>query len=194
MSMKIPGKNQSDRQATMVGNIIKFLAALVIGCIVGWILGAALGSFLGAIPALFFYEIVAANQEILFSALMSLIMGGLLGFVAVQFINKFMGASEKPFLGIALGVIVGFVVVIFMTGLIDFPNGQTVDSSESLYLVIYGGMIGGDIGLIIFPVLGGIKTLRDFVEGAKEMERNKERMEQIKKSLGVGSSNKENYL
>lgn len=175
----------------MIGNFFKIIATLVVGYFVGWIFGAMLGAFLGAIPSLFFREIFNFNQAVPMSISLSLLLGGILGFFAIHMTNKVLEANDKPFAGVAIGLITSLLVVFFKDGVIGFANAVTFRQSFYILPLIYSARVGGDTGSIIFSILGATRVIRDIIETYKEAGDKKERLEGIKMSLGMPSSNKE---
>ena len=175
----------------MVGNILKIIATLVLGYALGWIVGAMSGAILGAIPGLFFREIIDANLEVLMSITISLLLGGIVGFLVTLFSNKIFEASDKPFAGVVLGIVISLIVIFFVDGMIGFSDNVTFDQSFSILPVIYSGTVGSDIGSIVFSLLGVTRVVRDILETYKEAGNNKKRLEGIKMSLGMHSSDKE---
>ena len=166
----------------MIGHITKVVFVAIAGCLLGYLYGAFLGAFLGALPGLFFREIVYVNQTILMSMALSLISGGLLGFSAVQLINKFFNASDKLLMGVLIGVTVSFIVVFYIDGVIDISS---LDFKQSSYAfpIIYGGIVGGDIGAIVFPILGVIRVVREIIETYIEAKKYKKRLAELKDKL-----------
>jgi hypothetical protein len=175
----------------MIGNTLKIIATLVLGYGLGWIVGAMSGAFLGGVPGLFFREIVDSNLAVPMSIFISLLLGVLLGFLATQFSNRIFTASDKPFVGVAIGVVISLIVVFFMDGIIAFSNTVTFDPSFYFVPVIYSGMVGGDIGSIVFSILGATRVFRDILEAHKEAGNQKERLQGIKRFFGMDSSDKE---
>jgi hypothetical protein len=175
----------------MIGNFFKIIATLVIGYFVGWIFGAMLGAFLGAIPSLFFREIFDSHQAVSMSISLSLLLGGILGFFATRMANKVFEANDKSFAGVAMGLVTGLLVVFFKDGVIGFSNTVTFRQSFYILPLIYSARVGDDTGSIIFSILGVTRVLRDIIETYKEAGDQKERLEGIKMSLGMPSSNKE---
>lgn len=160
----------------MIGNILKITAILFIGYLIGLTFGSFFGIFLGAIPALFFREIINSNQPVLLSITLSLILGGLLGFLAMQICNKIFEASDKPLIGVLLGIAIGFIVVFFVEGVIYFPDLVTLTTPMGIYhIIIYTGIIGTSIGAIIFPIYGATRVIRDILTNNIEARSNKER-------------------
>ena len=147
----------------MIGNILKIIATLFICYLIGLTFGFTFGIFLGGIPALFFKEIVNSNQTVLLSITLSLILGGLLGLLAMQIVNKIFEASDKPLIGILLGIAIGFIVVFFVEGVIYFPDLETFIESMHIYPIFYSGSVGTYIGAIIFPIIGGTRVIRDIL-------------------------------
>ena len=162
----------------MVGNIFKIVTTLVIGYALGWVIGSISGAFVGAVPALFLREIVNSDLDVLPSLFLSLLLGAILGFLATQLGNKIFAASDKPFVGVAIGMATGLIVV-FVDGVFAISETSASGRSFNFIAVIYSGIIGGDIGSIIFPILGVIRVIRVIMEAHKEAENNKARLEEI---------------
>ena len=175
----------------MAGNILKLLVTLIIGYFLGLFIGMISGAVLGAIPGLFFREIVNSDKTILMSIALSLISGVFIGFLATLLVNKFFSANDKPLTGALLGLVVGFIVVFFVDGVIDVSPSDAINYPFYLYPVVYSGIVGSDIGEIIFPIISAIRVIRSIIEDQKEAINNKKRLEEIKLSLGINSSKEE---
>ena len=164
----------------MIGNIFRIIIALIVGYLVGLLSGYILGILLGLIPGLFFREIANANQTILMSIILSITLGGLLGFSAIQIGNKLFEDDDKPLNGALAGAIIGFIVVCFIGGVIDVPNP---DPYRFNYIapVIYGGVIGCYIGTIIIPIFNVARVIREIVKSYKEARNYENRVNESKK-------------
>ncbi len=175
----------------MVGNILKIIATLVLGYALGWVIGSITGAFVGAIPALLLREIANSGLVVLPSIFLSLLIGAILGFLATKLSNKIFAASDNSFLGVVIGMVSALVVVFFVDG--AFSTSDTVASNQSSYLlaVIYSGIIGGDIGSIVFSIFGVIKVIRGIIEAHKEAKNNSVRLKEIQASLGIHSPDEE---
>ena len=175
----------------MIRNILKIIATLCIGYLLGLTFGIILGIFLGGIPALFFRQIINSNQTVLMSITLTLILGGLLGFFAMQFVNKIFAANDKPLIGVLLGIVVGFIVVFFAEGVIDISDPETFIKPMGIYPIIYSGIVGSDIGSIVFPIIGTTRVIRDILANNKEARNDEKCLKQIQMFLGIHQSNKE---
>ncbi len=164
----------------MIGNLLKIIGALIAGCLFGYVFGAMLGAALGAIPSLFFREIVSFNQTILMSITLSIVLGGLLAFIATQMINKLLDTDDKPFTGIIIGIVVGLVVVLFVDGVTDIRSSDKFSEYYYMWPVIYGGILGSDIGSAIFPILSAAAAVRDM---KAEAANSKKRIDEIRNRL-----------
>ena len=147
----------------MTGNILKVIATLFICYLLGLIFGSIFGIFLGGIPAILFKEIIYFNQPVLMSITLSLILGGLLGLLAVQIANKIFVTSDKPLIGVLLGIAIGFIVVFFVEGVMYFPDLETFIEPMHTYPIFYTGSLGTYIGVTIFPIIGGTRVIRDIL-------------------------------
>src|SRR5688500_16894823 len=94
-----------------MGNIIKILAAIVIGYILGFLVGAVLGGILGLITTLFFREIVFSNQTILMSTVMAILLGGISGYIAMEAGRRIFETPDKSWLGVIFGSVIGLMVL-----------------------------------------------------------------------------------
>jgi len=159
----------------MTGSIHKIIAILFISYLLGLTFGIIFGIFLGGFPTLFFKEIINSNQEVLVSITLSLILGGLLGFLAMQLANHVFAHSDNPLIGILLGFAVGLIVVFFVEGVIYIPDPETLIKPMYIYPIIYSGIVGSYIGSIIFPIIGVIGVIRDIVANNIEARSNSER-------------------
>ena len=175
----------------MIRNILMVFATLSIGYLLGLTFGVILGIFLGGIPSLLFREIVNSNQTVLMSISLTLVLGVLLGFFAMHLVNKIFAASDKPLIGALLGIAVSLVVVFFVEGIIDISDPEMFVKSMGIYPIIYGGKLGGDIGSIVFPILGATRVIRDILANNKVIRKDDKSLEQIQKFFGIHPPNKE---
>jgi hypothetical protein len=60
-----------------------------------------------------------------------------------------------------------------------------------IYPIIYGGILGSEIGSIIFPIIGTTRVIRDILANNKEARNDEKRLEQIQMFLDIHLSNKE---
>jgi phosphate/sulfate permease len=156
----------------MIGNIVKFIAAVILGFLVGLLSGMILGLGVGLALSLFFLEIVQAQQTILMSILLSAVLGGLLGLFAVQIINKATESEDKPLAGIVTGVVVGVIVAVFVYGYIDIPDPSVFEQDLYTIPMFYGVSVGGQIGAIIFPIFGAAAVVREIIADYRELRKN----------------------
>ena len=177
----------------MIRYILKIIATLCISYLLGLTFGSILGIFLGAIPGLFFREIVNSNQTVLMSITLTLILGVLLGLFAMHFVNKIFTASDKPLIGVLLGIVVGFIVVFFVEGVIDISDPETFIKPMIIIPIVYSGIVGSDIGSIIFPIIGTTRVIQDIFKNNKEAINNEKRLEQIQMFLDKHLSKKEKH-
>jgi hypothetical protein len=175
----------------MVRNILTIIATLSIGYLLGLTFGIILGIFLGGIPSLLFREIVNSHQTVLMSITLTLILGVLLGFFAMHLVNKIFAASDKPNIGALLGIAVSLMVVFFVEGVIDISDPEMFVKPMGIYPIIYGGILGSEIGSIIFPIIGTTRVIRDILANNKEARNDEKRLEQIQMFLDIHLSNKE---
>jgi len=145
----------------MIGRILKVIATLFICYLIGLTFGAIFGIFLGGIPALFFREIVKSNQSVLISIIMSLILGGLIGLLAILLANKVFITSDKLLFGVLLGIASCFFVVFFIEGVIYVSDTEMFTKPMSFYPLIFSGRVGSYIGSIVFLIIGSSKVIRD---------------------------------
>ena len=175
----------------MIGNFLKIIATLLICYFLGMTFGAIFGIFLGGIPTLFFREIVYSTQTILMSISLSLILGVLLGLLAIQLVNKVFSTSDKPLIGILLGLAVSFIYVFILDGVIDISTPELVIRPMYIIPIIYSGRAGSYIGGITFPIIGATRVILNIAASYKEARSNKNRLEEFHKFLGINSPNKE---
>jgi hypothetical protein len=147
----------------MIGNINKIIVTLFICFLLGLTFGIIFGIFLGGIPALFFSEIIYSYQAVLLSITIALILGGLLGLLAIQLANMIFPSNDKPVIGVLLGFAIGLIVVFFIEGVIYLPDPETFNKPMHLYPIIYSGSVGSYIGTIIFSLIGVTKVIRDIL-------------------------------
>jgi hypothetical protein len=175
----------------MIRNMLKIISTLCIGYILGLTFGIIFGIFLGGIPSLFFREIVNSHQTVLMSISLALILGVLLGFFAMHLVNKIFAASDKPLIGALLGIAVSLMVVFFVEGVIDISDPEMFVKPMGIYPIIYGGILGSDIGSIVFPIIGTTRVIRDILANNKETRKDDKSLEQIQKFFGIHLPNKE---
>ena len=167
----------------MIGNILKVIAAIIIGFLVGLMSGAILGIPFGLGISLFFREIVFSHQTVLMSIILSSILGALLGLFSIQIINRVAETDDKPFAGIVVGAFVGIIVAIFLYGYIDIPDPSIFEQSFYPFPIFYSVSIGSQIGAIIFPIFGAAAVVRDITRTYAEIRKNKERENEQKNEL-----------
>jgi hypothetical protein len=151
----------------MIGNILKVIAALIVGYLVGILCGGVVGLLLGLAPSLFFREIVASNQTALMSVLLALISGGLLGLLEVQIFNRLFTTSDNPLIGMAIGIIFGLIFGVFGYGVLDMSSSDTFLPVFYPGAMIYGGALGSRIGEMIFSLFAAAQTIREIVQSYK---------------------------
>jgi len=144
----------------MIRNILKIIATLLICFLVGLTIGSMFGILLGGIPALLFREIINSNHTTLMSILLILFQGVLLGFFAMHLANKIFNTNDKPLIGVLLGLLVGLFVIIFFDGVIYISDPESFNNSM-IIPIIYCGLVGAKIGVIIFPLIGIFGIIRD---------------------------------
>jgi hypothetical protein len=188
----VESKKMDYGETQMIRNILVIFATLGIGYLLGLTFGIILGIFLGGIPGLLFREIVNSKQTVLMSISLTLVLGVLLGFFAMHLVNKIFAASDKPLIGALLGIAVSLMVVFFVEGVIDISDPEMFVKPMGIYPIIYGGILGGDIGSIVFPILGATRVIRDIHANNKAARNDEKRLEQTQMFLGIHLSNKEN--
>jgi len=178
-------------ETKMIRNILMLFATLGVGYLLGLTFGIILGIFLGGIPYLLFREIVNSNQTVLMSISLALILGVLLGFFAMHLVNKIFAASDKPLIGALLGIAVSLMVVFFVEGVIDISDPEKFVKPMGIYPIIYCGILGSNIGSIVFPIIGTTRVIRDILANNKEIRKDDKSLEQIQKFFDIHLSNKE---
>jgi hypothetical protein len=176
----------------MLGNIGKFVAAVILGFLVGLLSGIVLGFGLGLVLSLFFLEIVLAEQTILISILLSAVLGGLLGWFAVRMINKATETNDNPLAGVATGVVVGVIIATFVYGYIDIPDPSIFEQSFYTVPIFYGVSVGGQIGAIIFPIFGAAAVVRETITTYREFRKNTQPQNKDKNELSFYQSRNSN--
>jgi len=176
-------------ETKMIRNILMIFATLGIGYLLGLTFGIILGIFLCGIPSLLFREIVNSNQTVLMSISLTLVLGFLLGFFAMHLVNKIFAASDKPLIGALLGIAVSLMVVFFVEGVIDISDPEMFVKSMGIYPIIYGGILGSNIGSIVFPIIGTTRVIRDILANNKEIRKDDKSLEQIQKFFDIHLSN-----
>lgn len=177
----------------MIRNILKIVATLVVGYLLGLTFGAIFGIFLGGIPALFFREIINFNQTVLMSITLTLILGVLLGLFAMRLVNRIFDASGKPLIGVLVGLMAGFIVVFFIEGVIDISDSEMFIKPMYIFPIVYSGVIGSEIGSIIFPIIGGLGVIRDIITKTKEAKNHEDRLDQFQGFLDKQLPGKEKH-
>jgi len=156
-------KIMSNWKTETIENLPKFIAILIIGYLLGITFGVIFGIFLGAIPAVFYREIISSNLAATVSIAISQILGGLLGFLAMQLVNKIFPPSSKTLAGVLLGFAVGLIVIIFIEGIIYVPDPDMLIKPMHMIPISYSGIVGSYVGSIIFPFIGVIRVIRDII-------------------------------
>jgi phosphate/sulfate permease len=167
----------------MIGNIVKFVAAVILGFLLGLLSGMILGLGFGLALGLFFLEIVNAQQTILMSILLSAVLGGLLGLFAIRMINKVTENNDNPFAGIATGIVVGVITAVFVYGYIDIPDPSLFEQAFYTIPMFYGVSVGGQIGAIIFPIFGAAAVVREIITDYRELRKNTQLQNKDKNEL-----------
>ncbi len=171
----------------MIAKILKVFIALIFGYLFGLVFGAISGALLGAIPGLFFREIVFYKQAILMSIALVSMLGGLLGLFAIKLANKFLDVNYKPFFGVMFGLLVGIIVIFFKIGIIGISGLDTSDQFFYLIPIFYSEIAGSEIGSIVFSIIGAAGAIQVIRKDQNDSENNKQRLEEIKKSLGMNT-------
>jgi hypothetical protein len=153
--------------------------------------GIILGIFLGGIPSLIFREIVNSHQTVLTSISLTLILGVLLGFFAIHLVNEIFAANDKPLLGVLLGIGVSLLVVFYIEGLIEITDPDMYMKPMAMYPIIYGGVVGGEIGSIVFPILGVTRVIKDIYKNNQEAREYENRWKQAQAFIDKYLSQKE---
>ena len=176
----------------MIRNILIIIATLFICFLVGLTIGSMLGILLGGIPALLFREIINSNQTTLMSITLILIQGVLLGFFAMHLANNIFDAKDKPLIGVLLGILVGLFVVFFFDGVINIYDPESFKKSM-IIPIIYSGKVGAEIGVIIFPIIGTKKIIRDILANKNAAKINENGLVQMQKFFRNHLSNKDKH-
>ena len=174
----------------MVGNVLKIIITIVLGYALGWLFGSMLGALLGAIPAFFFGAIVELNLVAVVSLALALLVGATLGFLATQIGNRLSQTSDNPTMAVTIGMFLG-VIFLLVDGMLGVAEGAELHRAFNLMPIVYTGIVGADIGSLLFPLLGTVRVLREIIESSKEVRSNRERLKEIQVSLGMNSSEKE---
>jgi len=157
----------------VLGNILKVIAALIIGCFAGLLCGGVLGILLGLIPSLLFPVIFYSGQAILMSIFLSVTLGALLGYLEVRVVNSVFDLDGKPLVGSFIGAIFGLLCVIFGYGVLDSSDSNTFNQGFYAAVLIYSGAIGIWIGAIVFSIFGAVQTIQEITSSYKPLERYK---------------------
>jgi hypothetical protein len=156
-----------------MGNIIKILAAILIGYILGFIVGATIGGILGLITSFFFWEIVFSNQTILMSIVMAVLLGGMCGYIAMEAGRRIFETPDKSWLGVVFGSVVG-LMVLFNYGVIYIPDPSIFEQGFYIIPVAYSVDLGKYIGSIFFPLIGIRGIIYEAAETRKRIKANEE--------------------
>lgn len=156
----------------MIGNILKFTVTILSSYFIGLTFGFILGFFLSGPPAIFIKEIMRANLAVLISVSLSISLGGLLGFLALQMANKFFDADDKAIYGILLGIALGLFIVFYWEGVIYLPPIESYTRPMIMLPIVYSCRVGTYIGAITFPIIGAARIGRDLVANYKEARKH----------------------
>lgn len=148
----------------MIGNVLKIVATLIVGYLVGLLCGGALGILVGLLPSVFFQQIVHSDLSIVVSILLTVVLGGLLGYVEVLMFNRLANTHDKPLIGSGVGAVLGLLFGVFGFGVLDVSNAETFNASYVAVSLIYSGAVGSRIGEIIFPLFSVVTTLREMAK------------------------------
>jgi len=121
---------------------------------------------------LFFREIIAARATLLMSVLLSLMLGGSLGFIAMKATNRLIGLRDNPFVGAGTGAVMGLVVAIFFYGYIDISDSTGIEIALNGIAIIYSSTIGGRIGAVVFALLGAVAVIRERSMASTQLREN----------------------
>jgi membrane protein DedA with SNARE-associated domain len=58
-----------------------------------------------------------------------------------------------------------------------------------IYPIIYCGILGSNIGSIVFPIIGTTRVIRDILANNKEIRKDDKSLEQIQKFFDIHLSN-----
>ena len=148
----------------MIGNILKVIAACLIGYLAGLLLGGALGILIGLVPSLFSREIFDLNLSIAMSILLFVILGGLLGYLEVRIFKRIFDTDDRPIWGLFIGTIFGLIFGVFGYGVLDASGAEAFSQYFSPVVLIYSGAAGSRIGSAIFSVFATVQTIREIVK------------------------------
>ena len=171
----------------MIGNILKIIIFLIVGSLFGLVFGATTGALLGALPGLIFREIILFKQTILMSISLGVFLGGLFGLFSTKLVNRIFEVNNEPLNGAIFGIIVG-ILVTMRTGIIGNSGLDTSDSFVFLIPVFYSQILGSKIGAIVFSMIGATSIIKSIIEEHNSLKDNKQKLEEVKKSLGIHSS------
>ena len=144
----------------MVGNILKVLAALVIGYLIGLLLGGVIGVFIGLIPSFWIGDVISQNLSFLVSASFAAIYGVILGYLEVRMFNRFFDTNDKPIIGVLIGVPFGLIFGVFTYFVLDLSAPEAINLSN---ILIYNGAMGSRIGAAIFSLFSAVQTIRELI-------------------------------
>lgn len=171
----------------MITNLLKVVAALIIGFLFGLMLGSVLGVLFGLLVGFFYQEIVYAGQAFLLSIVLALLLAGLMGAFATQILNKIFETEDRSIGGVLGGAVIGIGVVIFY-GIINTPEPESFNQGWYFVPLGYCVALGGQIGSIIFALFSARAVVRDMAVTASNLRTAKKRELENKNELSFYKS------
>lgn len=167
-----------------IGNMLKVVTVIIVSYFVGWVIGAFLGAVFGVVISLLVQDIVSSNQAALISIFVSLTLGSLISLFALQVSNALFETNINRLIGVIPGVLVGLVIVVFVSGYVDVTdpqyNGYRAGTRFAVTpIMYYSSMVGRQIAATIFPFLGAFGTIREIIKSHQELQRNRELMKNL---------------
>lgn len=166
----------------MLGNILKVVAAIVIGWVIGYFLGSILGAVFGIFASFLIPDVFTSHQATIISFLISVLLGCSLSWFAARVFNRLNETNYNLFLGLIPGVLIGLVVVVFVYGSVevydqnDFYSFRAGRQLAVTPIMGYAAKVGGYIGAVTFAFFGAVSVVHEIVQSHLQLRRNRDLM------------------
>lgn len=167
---------------TLIGNILKVVGVIIVGCIVGYFLGSILGAVFGIIASFLVPDVFTSHQATLISFFISALLGVSLSSFATRVYNRLNETNINLFLGVIPGVLIGLFVVVFVYGYVevyDQSDFYRIRASHRLAvtpIMGYSAKVGGYVGAVTFALFGAVGVVHEIIQSHLQLQRNRELM------------------